>query len=578
VLDNCEHLLDAAAEVVEALLPVAVRVVATSQERLRVDGERMLALAPLSPDAGARLFVERAGTEIDDAAAVADIVAGLDALPLAIELAATQVAGLGVAQLRDRLGDRLDLLTRGRRTGAARHRTLRAVVEWSFGLLDPLERRVLCRLASFAGGFTVPLAESVAADDEVPRARVAGVLAALVDRSLVVRHGPRRYRLLETVRAYAGEHLAGSPDATPTYRRHAAAMVAAAEELDARMHGPDQIAAVREIDALLPDLRRARLSGDPDVLVRLAAATYRYGYHCQHYEVLAWGHDAAAVADHPRLPLALAAAASHAWGRGDLAAARSLGGRAVSFPADTHGGHEVLGDVALVTCDAAAAIRHYRALAEVATSGASQVSGMVGEALVHAYSGHDGEAVRVASAALEIAEAAGNPSGLAEAHYGLGEALGDVDPPRALEHLAAAVRVARSADDRLFTAASETAAAAIASRHGDPAAALASFRDVLALWRRAGNDTLQTNALRNLVVLLARVGADEACALVDAALPPAALYPAEAARLDRARAAVAERLGAGRLAALRRRGARLTPAQVVDEAMAAIDAALTGPE
>jgi hypothetical protein len=97
---------------------------------------------------------------------------------------------------------------------------------------------------------------------------------------------------------------------------------------------------------------------------------------------------------------------------------------------------------------------------------------------------------------------------------------------------------------------------------------------VLALWRRAGNDTLQTNALRNLLVLLARVGADEAVALVDAALPPAAVYAAEAARLDRARAAVAERLGAARLAALHRRGARLTPSQVVDEALNAIDAAL----
>jgi predicted ATPase/DNA-binding SARP family transcriptional activator len=574
VLDNCEHLLDAAADVVEALLPAAVRVVVTSQERLRVDGERVLPLGPLRVDDGARLFSDRANQQIDDPDAVADIVAGLDALPLAIELAATQAAALGVGQLRDRLGDRLDLLTRGRRTGAARHRTLRAVVEWSFGLLDTAERAVLCRLAAIAGDFTVPLAEAVAGDAAGPAGRVAAVLAALVDRSLVVRHGPRRYRLLETVRAYAGEQLAASPDAAPTYRRHAAAMVAAAEDLDARMHGPDQTAAVRELDALLPDLRRARLSGDPDVLVRLAAATYRYGYHCQHYEVLAWGYDAVPVTAHPRLPLALAAAATHAWGRGDLTLARELAERAAAGDAGTHGAHEVLGDVALVTCDAAAATRHYRAMAAAAGGPAAlQASGMIGEALVLAYSGRYDEAIRLASEALEVAEAAGNPSALAEAHYGMGEALGDVDPPRALEHLAAAAELAVSADDRLFTAASETAAAAIASRHGDPAAALASFREVLRLWRRAGNDTLQTNALRNLVVLLARVGADEACALVDAALPPAELYPAEAARLDRARAAVAERLGPARLASIRRRGARLTPAQVVDEAMRAIDAA-----
>ncbi|MEV6489281.1 BTAD domain-containing putative transcriptional regulator, partial [Actinoplanes sp. NPDC051633] len=501
VLDNCEHLLDPAAEVVEALLPCAVRIVVTSQERLRVDGERVLVLGPLSADAGARLFADRAHHAVDDAGAVADIVAGLDALPLAIELAATQATALGVAQLRDRLGDRLDLLTRGRRTGAARHRTLRAVVEWSFGLLEPLESRVLCRLASFAGGFTIALAEAVVADEEVPRTRVAGVLAALVDRSLVVRHGPRRYRLLETVRAYAGERLAGSPDATATYRRHAAAIVAAAEEQEARMHGPEQIAGVRELDALLPDLRRARLSGDPDVLVRLAAATYRYGYHCQHYEVLAWGYDAVPVTGRPRLALALAAAATHAWGRGDLAAAQSLASRAADEGGETYGAHEVLGDVALVNCDPAA-VGHYRAMA-VAGPLSVQASGMVGEALVMAYSGQFDQAVELASSALDRAVAAENPSALAEAHYGMGEALGDVDPPRALEHLATAARLAASVDDRLFTAASETAAAAIAGRHGDPAAALASFREVLALWRRAGNDTLQINALRNLLVLLA---------------------------------------------------------------------------
>ncbi len=581
VLDNCEHLLDPAAEVAEALLPARVRIVVTSQERLRVDGERLLPLEPLTVDAGVRLFTDRAGGAVgdDEHADVAGIVTGLDALPLAIELAATQVAGLGAAQLRERLGDRLDLLTRGRRTGAARHRTLRAVVDWSFGLLDPAEQRVLLRLAAFAGGFTVGLAEAVVADDAQPRAGVAAALAALVDRSLVVRHGPRRYRLLETVRAYAGERLAASPDAAGTYARHAAAMVAAAEDLDVRMHGPDQATAVREIDALLPDLRRARLSGDPDVLVRLAASMYRYGYRCQQYEVLAWGWDAVPVAAHPRLPLALAAAATHAWGRGDLAVARELGERAVraaATPAVTHAAHEVLGDVALVGCDAAAAVRHYRAVADAGLAAGQpsvRVSGLVGQALALAWTGDPDAAVRIAEAAVELA-AAGNPSAAAEARYGLGETLGDVDPPRALDLLTEAAARAAEVDDRLFRGAAETAAAAVRSRHGDPAAALADFRDVLMLWRRAGNDTLQANALRNLLVLLARVGADEAVALVDAALPPTAVYPAEAARLDRARAAVAERLGAARLAGLHRRGTRLTPSQVVDEALNAIDAAL----
>lgn len=574
VLDNCEHLLDAAAEMVEALLPAAVRIVVTSQERLRVDGERLLSVPPLSADAGARLFLDRAGAAAADAdpADVAEIVRGLDALPLAIELAATQAAGLGVAQLRDRLGDRLDLLTRGGRTSAPRHRTLRAVVDWSAGLLDPAGRALLIRLAAFAGGFTVPLAEAVAAATPDERRRVAATLAHLVDRSLVVRHGPRRYRLLETVRAYAAEQLAGSPDGPATCHRHAEAMVMAAEELAVRMHGPEQAEAVREIDALLPDLRRARLTGGTDVAARLAAAMFRYGYHCQHYEVLAWGHDAAG--DRRALP----SAATHAWGRGDLALARSLATRALHGGAEesdpgTAAAHEVLGDVALVGCDSDTALRHYRAMTACSYP-AVAASGHIGAALVLAWTGDTGAGLRTARTGLALAERCGNPSARAEARYGLGEVLGDADPDRALTLLAEAAALAATVDDRLFRGAAETAAAAVASRHGDPAPALRDFRDVLELWRRTGNDTLQATALRNLLVLLARVGADEAAAVLDAALPPAAVYPAEAARLDRARAAIAGRLGPDRLAALRQRGAGLSPAQVSEVALGAVDAAL----
>jgi tetratricopeptide (TPR) repeat protein len=456
---------------------------------------------------------------------------------------------------------------------AARHRTLRAVVDWSFGLLDGEERLALRRLAVFAGGFTVALAEAVVADGVLPRSRVAAVLAALVDRSLVVRHGRRRYRLLETVRAYAAEHLDASGDAEATRRRHALAMAAAAEELDLRLLGPDQAAAVREIDDLLPDLRQAVAFGEPGVVTRLATAMYRYGYRRQSYEVLAWG----SLAPAPRPPVALAAGATHAWGRGDLDGAQRLAEEALAADPDAAVAHEVLGDVALVACDAAGAAAHYRAMAGIGRDArlpTVETSGLVGEALVLAWSGSPAEARRLAESAVEIADASGNPSARAEARYGLGEALADAEPARALEMLDEAAALAAGVQDRLFEAASETAAVALRGRHGDPTAALTSFRDVLALWRKAGNDMLQAAALRNLVVLLARIGADETAALVDAALPASRLYAAEAARLDRARTAVAERLGDARLAELRRRGERLGPAGVTDEALAAIDSAL----
>jgi hypothetical protein len=418
----------------------------------------------------------------------------------------------------------------------------------------------------FAGGFTVALAETVVADERLPRARVAAMIAALVDRSLVARHGPRRYRLLETVRAYAT-----GPEAEAMRPRHAAAMVAAVEEQAERLFGPDQAAAVREIDALLPDLRQVVARGGTHTAGRIAGALYRYGYRRQHYEVLAWGRRA------PQ-PAALAAAANHAWGRGDLALAEQLARQALVAAPDSYAAHEALGDVALVACDPEGATAHYREVARIARATgrpALETSGLVGEVLVLAYSGASAAACRLAETALEVADASGNPSARAEARYGLGEALADTDPPRALALLDEAAVLAGGVQDRLFEAAAESAAVAIRSRHGDPAAALTSFRAVLALWRRAGNDTLQAAALRNLVVLLARVGADETAALVDAAVPASLLYAAERDRLDRARTAVAERLGPDRLAAARRRAGRMPPAAVVDAALEAIDAALS---
>jgi predicted ATPase/DNA-binding SARP family transcriptional activator len=625
VLDNCEHVLGAAARVAEALSgprpaasgpaasgsavpgsavagPVVTSLVVTSQESLRVDGERVLWLGPLDATAARRLFCERARAE--ESPLVGEIVERLDQLPLAIELAATQAAALGVEELHARLDDRLDLLSRGSRTGDARHRTLRAVVEWSFGLLEEAPALLLRRLAVFAGAFTVTTAEAVAADERLPRSRVAALLAGLVDRSLVSRHGPGRFRLLETVRAYASEDPGGDrdmtagpdpqpvfggdrdmtagPDPQPVFggdrdvtaggddralteARHASVMAGAAEELDRRMRGPDQAAAVREIDALLPDLRLAQARGAPRDRVRLAAAMYRYGYRCQQYEVLAWGR---AALDGPAHPDAFAAAATHAWGRGDLAAARDLAGRADPPGAAAH---EVLGDVALVACDAETALAHYRAMGG---DPVHRVSGLVGESLVLAWSGHVAEATERAGEAVALADATGNPSARAEARYGLGEALGDADPERALVLLGEAAALAGSVDDRLFRAAAGTAAVAVRSRHGDPAPALAEFREVLRLWRLAGNDTLHAAALRNLIVLLVRVGADETAVLLDGALPPAEVYPAEAVRLRRARAAAAERLGPDRAAALRRSGELLGPSRVTDEAARAIDAAL----
>jgi predicted ATPase/DNA-binding winged helix-turn-helix (wHTH) protein len=246
VLDNCEHLVDAAGEFAESTLRRApgVRILATSQELLNVPGEALYKLKPLAvPEPGEldradqygafRLFMERAGAadphlylSPGNAEAVADICRRLDGLPLAIELAAARVRLLGVRGVRDRLGERFKVLTAGARTAMRRHQTLLAAIDWSHGLLAPGEQRVLRRLGVFVGGFSIELAQDVAADQGQDAWEVIDALGTLVDRSLVsVEAGePPRYRLLETTRAYALEKLAGVGETAQLVERHARAV------------------------------------------------------------------------------------------------------------------------------------------------------------------------------------------------------------------------------------------------------------------------------------------------------------------------------------------------------------------
>ncbi|HEX3349721.1 MAG TPA: winged helix-turn-helix domain-containing protein [Acetobacteraceae bacterium] len=247
VLDNCEHVIDGAAHLAAGLLrgTRGVDILATSREPLRVQGEQRYRLAPLdSPptsegliaiDATAfpavQLFVERATESshdfvLDDAdvPVVADICRKLDGIPLAIELAAARVDALGVRELASRLDDRLRFLTHGRRTGVARHQTMRAALDWSYGVLSEGEQNVLRRLAVFAGGFTLEAAAAVGGNGGAVEREIADRIEELVAKSLVVAdvHGAApRYRLLETTRAYGLEKLNDSGELAVVTRRHA---------------------------------------------------------------------------------------------------------------------------------------------------------------------------------------------------------------------------------------------------------------------------------------------------------------------------------------------------------------------
>ncbi|MER7224014.1 BTAD domain-containing putative transcriptional regulator, partial [Streptomyces rubradiris] len=296
VLDNCEHVVDAAAELTTLLLRTApgLRVLATSQEPLGLPGEEVFLVEPLPPDDAVRLFTQRAAAAApgfslapdagDDSerAAVTEICRRLDGIPLALELAATRVRALGVRELAARLGDRFQLLASGRRGAPERQQTLRAVIDWSWELLSAPERIVLRRLAAFSDGCDLRAAEAVCAGDGVASAEVPDLVTRLVDRSLVVvvagPTGPR-YRLLESVAAYATERLHEMEDLAAVRDRHLRHYLALAERAEPELRGPGQRSWLARLDAESGNLRsaldeavRRAAAGDPDQAARLATA------------------------------------------------------------------------------------------------------------------------------------------------------------------------------------------------------------------------------------------------------------------------------------------------------------------
>ncbi|MFL1377487.1 BTAD domain-containing putative transcriptional regulator [Nocardiopsis protaetiae] len=284
VLDNCEHVVDEVAALGERLLRAApdVRILATGQEPLGLAGESVWPVPPLRTprdpaDVGpaelrrfsaVRLFEARAAAAVpgfavdaDNARAVAAVCRRLDGVPLALELAATRLRALDVHDLADRLDDRFRLLSSGHRGGPARQRTLRAMIDWSWELLSGPERLVLRRLAVHAEGCTLEAAEEVCADGgDVARGDVLDLLARLVDRSMVVRvqgAGGARYRLLESVAAYALERLEEAGEAERVRLRHLDHYTGLAERAEPRLYGSEQRLWLGRLDAEHGNLRAA---------------------------------------------------------------------------------------------------------------------------------------------------------------------------------------------------------------------------------------------------------------------------------------------------------------------------------
>ena len=607
VLDNAEHLLGPLAEFVERLLdgPAGLTVFVTSRERLAVDAETVRLLAPLPlPDHGdadnpaVRLFVERAGPGLFDSGNL-DLVARacrqLDGLPLAIELGAARAHALGLPLLLERLGGRLDLLAGGRRTADRRHRTLRAVVGWSYDLLTSDEATLFARLAVFPAAFGLDQAESVCADDRLPAAAVAPLLARVVEQSLLRRVG-ERFTLLETLRTYAGERVDDAGGRGALRSRHARDTADRLTAQTGRLWTKEEAAAVAALTELVEDLHAAfRYAAEHDrpLAVRLAGDIHDFAYIRQHLDLLSWGtvvagwDDGDEGAPPAARSRALATAGVAAWSRGrlDVAAAHATRAAVIAGGPRAPGtslAHKVCADLAMFAGRTDEAARRYRELAGSWSAAGDPVQALLFEfaaAQALTIGGRTAEAAAAVDRLLAPALATGNPTLACWAHYVCGLAAERDDPQRALAHYTAAVESGAVVDCRLFVNLVHIYAAAATGRLA-PGPALAAFEDALDRSSRLGNELVQWSVLGPLAVLLAELGADaDAATLAGAVLAAGEHHPrfrAEAARLDEAVAVVRARWGAGPTDSAFDAGAALDLPEAVAHARRAITRAGAG--
>lgn len=594
VLDNCEHIVDGACRLADRIVRSCphVRVLATSRQPLGVAGEQVWPLAPLEATAAGEgtqapaveLFLDRAGAADpgadlgEDLAVVAEICRRLDGLPLAVELAAARVRSMTPSDIAARLDRRFELLTSESPAADPRHRGLAAVIDVSYGLLSPAARRLFDHLAVFVGGFTLDAAEQVCADEHRPEGEVASRLAELVDHSLVVidRTGSRgrqaRYRVLETLRAY-GELRLAEQEALPTCKqRHAAYYLDLAEQIAAGVTSGEEASWVAVGDAELANLRAAHRWGmgteQADVALRLPARLHTYAYYRLRDEVFRWAEDALALpgaAEGSCGAEALAAAAVGCVHRGELdrAAAYCDAAQQAASTGDDLGRLRAL--------NVAADIALYRGwlddvdrLAGETVTAARACDRPFEEALGHlhavfaaAYAGRTDDAVARLQQGWAVAEATANPSLRASYRLLDGEVWLEAEPARAEAALAEAVEIARSVGNRFVEGVARVSLASLQARRGE-ARALATFADSIGHWRQAGDWVHQWTTLRNLVMLLVRLGAFEPAAVLRAAIASArsgaSAFGADAQRMAAAAAAVRQSLGAEGYAAAEARG------------------------
>jgi predicted ATPase/class 3 adenylate cyclase len=492
IFDNCEHLIKASANLANAILRAApqVRILTTSREALRVPGEQTFPVLPLamprrgdglealSRSTAVRLFVERAQSHKPsfalterDAPVMAELVARLEGIPLALELAAARVRAMSMVDINARLKDRYRLLTGGGRVLMERQQTLRALIDWSYDMLAEGERTVLSRLAVFVGGFDLEAAEAICGARPLEPFDVLDLLTSLVEKSLVMldeRDEGTRYRVLETIRDYAREKLERAGDADAIAAKHCEHYFAMAKAANKGMQGPNQADWVRRIETELDNVRVATalaLAGavDPFISVKIAVALQNFwilrGYCSEGRQVVRAALalpevQASDMAQAYALYVGAALADSqsdHAEARGMLQTCLGLR-RRMGNPTDIAATLSTLSAVELPMGDATAA----REGAQKALTIFRQSGDRVGEAIVllqlgqiAQYVGDEAEARARAQESLAIACQIKHRETEGECELVLGEvALEAGDRTRARQHLDRSLAICQEAADK----------------------------------------------------------------------------------------------------------------------------------
>ncbi|MEX0682399.1 MAG: adenylate/guanylate cyclase domain-containing protein [Dehalococcoidia bacterium] len=544
VFDNCEHVLNAVADVAEAVLARSntVKVLVTSREGLRVPAEHLWPVPTLGVREGidstaVALFVERAravvpGFELGaHADAVMEICRRLDGIALAIELAAARMVSMSPADVRDRLGDRFRLLAGGRR-GLERHQTLQHAVQWSYDLLTDDERVLLNRCSVFAGGFDLKAAVQVCGGNVADEYAVLELLDSLVRKSLVVADqsgGAARYTFLETIRQFAEDQLAASGTGDDTRDRHARHFAVEANANFERWASPRQREAYLWLDAEFANLRAAFrwtvVRNDLDNAAIIANKAAAVATWMQSFEPVGWAEEllGSGRSQHHRSLRQLYASATLCCylGRLDDSVRYSEAGLITiddpDYDAAPYGWDILLLSTAYLL---AGRLERYAELSAICIerSGDPLVIGRGAVVWALATMRRFDEAIALAGQAVAAAEASGIPMSIAIALNSYAMALTQSDPVRALMARRRAVVVSRDSNNYMWEAITVRELAGLEAAHGgDPRTALASFDDAIDSFHRSG-------AAANLVVTFASLA--EFFDRIDRPNPAATLYGA----------------------------------------------------